>query len=62
MQDQAHQLAALVGTFQTGQPAATRAAQPAATRAVVPAKARSALTVVPVRKEPVVEGEEWETF
>jgi methyl-accepting chemotaxis protein len=57
MQDQAHQLAALVGTFQTGQ-----TAQPAAGRAVVPAKARPALTVVPVRKEPVVEGEEWETF
>ena len=64
MQDQAHQLAALVGTFQTGQAVAARA--------VVPAKARPALTVVPVhkakaapsaaRREPVAEDEEWETF
>ena len=64
MQDQAHQLAALVGTFQTGQAVATRA--------VVPAKARPVPAVIPVhkakaapsaaRREPVVEGEEWETF
>jgi methyl-accepting chemotaxis protein len=67
MQDQAHQLAALVGTFQTGQ-----AAQAAVTRAAAPAKVRPALALVPartakapssaVRKEPVAEGEEWETF
>jgi methyl-accepting chemotaxis protein len=59
MQDQAHQLAALVGTFQTGQ------AVQAAARPVVVAKPRAALAVQPVRKEkkqePVM-AEEWETF
>jgi methyl-accepting chemotaxis protein len=56
MQEQAHQLAALVGTFQTGQ----------AVRPAVAATPRMALAVRPVSKEkrlePVVAGEEWETF
>jgi methyl-accepting chemotaxis protein len=59
MQEQAHQLAALVGTFQTGQ------AVQAPARPAVAAKPRAALAVQPVRKEkrgePVV-AEEWETF
>ncbi|NIA56635.1 HAMP domain-containing protein [Massilia sp. TW-1] len=64
MQDQARQLAALVGTFQTGQ-----AVQAAATHPAVAAPARPALAAQPVRKvkaaaarqRPVV-AEEWETF
>jgi methyl-accepting chemotaxis protein len=65
MQDQAHQLAALVGTFQTGQAVQAAAAHPA-----VAAPARPALAAQPARKvkaaaaarqRPVMT-EEWETF
>jgi methyl-accepting chemotaxis protein len=63
MQEQAHQLAALVGTFQTGQ-----AVQPvrATARAAVARPALPARPVPPARKaarqERVVAAEEWETF
>jgi methyl-accepting chemotaxis protein len=64
MQEQAHQLAALVGTFRTGR--AVQAAPARAAVAPVPAKPRAALAAQPVRKEtrrePVVATEEWETF
>jgi len=76
MQEQAGQLASLVGTFQTGQPAdaPVRASAP---RAAVATKARPALAAQPARKaqpkaaasapasarrEPAMSGDEWETF
>jgi len=80
MQEQAHGLSALVGTFRTGQDTPAPAQAPApARRAAVPAKARPAIAAQPARKaqpaaassasasasarrEPVVSGDEWETF
>jgi len=74
MQEQARELSALVGTFQTGQPADAPVRAPAP-RAAVPARARPVLAAQPVRKaqpkaaasasarrEPVAVGDEWETF
>jgi methyl-accepting chemotaxis protein len=63
MQEQAHELATLVGTFQTGQSVQTvrtapRAAVALPAQPVRKAEARPAA----VRREPVVAAEEWETF
>jgi methyl-accepting chemotaxis protein len=69
MQEQAHQLATLVSTFQTGQAVQAVRAVSTPARAAV---ARPALPAQPVRKakapaaaarqEPAVAAEEWETF
>jgi len=71
MQEQAHTLAQLVATFQTGHEgaAASRAPAPAVQRSApsspapaLPRARTKAPAPAPARREPVAAGDEWETF
>jgi methyl-accepting chemotaxis protein len=70
MQEQAGNLAGLVGTFQTGTAGQAAAIQPprpvrraSAARAVVPVPVRATRPAAPARtREPVAAGGDWEAF